>query len=328
MKKLLLFIAFIVIGLSVINSKAVNSVNFAVDPANDSQVIFEIEQGENASIISARLEDEGLIKSDRGFLKYLKNEELTTEIVTGRFIMTKSMTGIEIADTITTASSGNIVFTIPEGWLIRDIDEALFDLGLTYEGEFRQCAEMCDFSDYWFWNEYTEGFLFPDTFFLSHDTFDTETFIRRLLDNFESKVLTPANISAIDASGRTLEEIVIVASIIEKEVRIDKDRAMVSDIIWRRLDAGWMLGMCSTINYITGETEITYEDIQIDNAYNTRIYAGLPPTPISNPGLASIEAAIYPETNPYWFFLNATDTGETIYSITNEEHEINKYNYL
>ena len=237
------------------------------------------------------------------------------------------MTGIEIIGTLTGESTGEIVFTIPEGYTIKDIDEKLAEEGLIQSGDFIACTETCDFSDYEFLPGYLEGYLFPNTFFLSKDTFSTEGFIRQLLTNFESKI-TDQMLTDIESDDRTLEETMIVASMIEKEVVTEKDRKMVSDIIWRRLDAGWMLGMCSTINYLTGNSDITEEDLQIDSPYNTRIYAGLPPTPISNPGLASITAAIYPETNEYWFYLTATETGKTIYAVTNEEHEANKERYL
>ncbi|MBU1018638.1 endolytic transglycosylase MltG [Patescibacteria group bacterium] len=296
-----------------------NSIDKAVDLENDSPVIFEIKSGESASRIASNLKSEDLIKSAYGFSKYLSKEDLDSQIQAGRYILNRSMTGVEIAETLLTIGSGEMAVTIIEGWTISDIDNSLAKANLIEPGEFKTCTETCDFSDYDFLPGYLEGYLFPDTFFIDPETFSAESFIRRLLTNFQSKV---------QITTGSLEETIIVASIIEKEVRTEEDRALVSGIIWKRLDNGWALGMCSTINYITGETEITHEDIAIDSPYNTRKYAGLPPTPISNPGLASIEAAANPEYSEYWYFLTATETGETIYSVTNEEHEVNKAKYL
>ncbi len=319
-----LLAGIIIFGL---HTNAVNSLNRAIDISDTGNIIFEVQTGQTASEIGDNLEISGLIKSPYAFSKYLKKNSLDSEIQAGKFILNPAMTGIEIIEILTGEATGEIVFTIPEGYTIRNIDEKLAEEELIQSGDFITCTETCDFSDYEFLPDYLEGYLFPDTFFLNKDTFSTEGFIRQLLDNFKSKI-TDQMLADIEKNGRTLEETIIVASMIEKEVITDKDRKMVSDIIWRRLDAGWMLGMCSTINYLTGKSEITEEDLQIDSPYNTRIYAGLPPTPISNPGLASIESAIYPESNEYWFYLTATETGETIYAVTDEEHETNKEKYL
>ncbi|MFH1298413.1 MAG: endolytic transglycosylase MltG [Patescibacteria group bacterium] len=308
-----------VLVLFALHVNAMNSIDKAVDLENDSPVIFEIKSGESASRIASNLKSEDLIKSAYGFSKYLSKEDLDSQIQAGRYILNRSMTGVEIAETLLTIGSGEMAVTIIEGWTISDIDNSLAKANLIEPGEFKTCTETCDFSDYDFLPGYLEGYLFPDTFFIDPETFSAESFIRRLLTNFQSKV---------QITTGSLEETIIVASIIEKEVRTEEDRALVSGIIWKRLDNGWALGMCSTINYITGETEITHEDIAIDSPYNTRKYAGLPPTPISNPGLASIEAAANPEYSEYWYFLTATETGETIYSVTNEEHEVNKAKYL
>ncbi len=315
----ILFIGLVLLGLHI---NATRSVYRAVDLGNTEKVIFQIDKGETASQVSSELESENLIGSSYGFANYLEKNDLGSSLQAGRFSLSPSMTGVEIAEILTSVGAGEVVFTIVEGWTIADIDVALAEDGLITAGDFETCTETCDFSDYDFLPGYLEGYLFPDTFFLDRETFDVESFIRRLLDNFESKT------EGLDTGNRSLEDVIKVASIIEKEVRTDEDRTMVSDIIWRRLDAGWMLGMCSTINYITGKTDITQSDLETDSPYNTRIYAGLPPTPISNPGLASITAAANPETNEYWFFLTATETGETIYSVTNEEHEANKEKYL
>lgn len=321
----LLFIGLVLFALHI---NAMNSLNKATNPDDTTSVIFEVASGETASEIIINLKMEDLIKSPYAFSKYLSKNNLDQSIQAGKYVLNYSMTGYDIIEVLTNTGAGEIAFTIIEGWTIADIDDALTDSHITVDSEFENCAQNCDFSSYEWLGDSLEGYLFPDTFFLDPNNFNAEVFIGRLLDNFEEKVLTEENLLAIEESGRTLEEIIIAASIIEKEVWDEEDRGIVSGILWKRLDSDWILGMCSTINYITGESEISYEDIEIDSPYNTRQVKGLPPTAISNPGLNSIEAALNPQETTYWYFLTATETGETIYSVTDNEHEMNKAKWL
>lgn len=300
------------------------------DTGDSTQIVFDIESGDSGRTVAKNLKKEGFINSWLSFYVYLKNNDLGGSVQAGRFVLTRDMTPTEIAEAIT-SGAGQMAVTIPEGYTISQIDDKLFEMGLIEDDEFKTCTENCEFHREWgLMSGYSslEGYLFPDTYFVDPNTFEPSIFIVRLLDTFDQKVLTDENITAIEASGRTLDEIVIAASIIEKEVISEEDRAIVSGIFWKRYDNNWVLGMCSTVNYITGESEITYDDLQIDSEYNTRKYPGLPPTAISNPGLSSIEAALYPQDSPYWYFLTAAETGETIYATTNDEHNVNKARYL
>lgn len=298
--------------------------------ADEATQIFEIESGDSGQIVATNLKEDGLITSEWAFYWYIRTNDLGQKIPTGRFALSPSMTPNEIIETIT-GQAGQVVFTIPEGYTSAQIDDKLYESGLIEDDEFLNCLENCEFRREWgLLSNYSslEGYLFPDTYFIDPNTFTVENFIARLLDTFEAKVLTDENVASIKLSGRTLDEIVIAASMIEREVFLEKDMALVSGIIWKRYDAGWALGMCSTVNYITGKQSVSYEDMQIDSPYNTYQNTGFPPTAISNPGLSAISAAINPESSSYWFFLNTQDTGETIYATTNEEHNANKAKYL
>ena len=133
----------------------------------------------------------------------------------------------------------------------------------------------------------------------------------------------------IKKQGKTIFEVVSLASIIEREVPNDEDKKMIADIFLKRLNIGMALQSDATINFITGKgmTQPTYDDLKIDSLYNSYLYPGLPPGPISNPGLSSIEAVIYPISNNYYFFLT-TKEGEVIYSVDYDEHLRNKAKYL
>ena len=120
-----------------------------------------------------------------------------------------------------------------------------------------------------------------------------------------------------------------MASLIEKEAATDKDRKLISGIFYKRLAFGQALQSCATINYILGvhKRQLSFDETRTPSPYNTYLHPGLPPGPICNPGLTAIEAAIWPEDSEYWYFL-ATPDGQTIYSKTKEEHDLNKVKYL
>jgi UPF0755 protein len=251
---------------------------------------------------------------------------------------------MEIVNNIT-SGKGQMALTIPEGWTTQNIDDELVNMRLTTSGEFElKVSEFLVDSvlSEWVSTDYPwltptdnidatpeslEGYLFPDTYYIDPSTFTCDGLIPRLLDTFESKFLTQENLEKITASGRSLNDIVIMASIVEREALLDEDRPIIAGILWKRLDNDWALGADATLAYIMGG-ELTAEDLSYDSHYNTRLYKGLPPTAISNPGLASLEAALNPEASDYWFYLNDQETGQAHYGTTLEEHNQNIQEWL
>ncbi len=173
-----------------------------------------------------------------------------------------------------------------------------------------------------------EGFLFPDTYRVFKN-FTAEDLIAKMLDNFNRK-LTPELRADVVASGRSLSEIVTMASMLEKEVRTEADMKMVSGLFWNRIANGQALQSCASLAYILGvnKAQYSYEDTQIESPYNTYLNRGLTPGPIGNPGMRSINAAIHPTPSDYNFFLSRPDTGETVFSRTLDEHNTAKAKYL
>jgi UPF0755 protein len=157
---------------------------------------------------------------------------------------------------------------------------------------------------------------------------EAKDLVKKMLDNFDDK-LTPDLRAEIKKQGKTIFEIITMASLIEKEVITKEDKEMVSGIFWRRMKIGMPLDSCATIAYVLGVNKwrYSYEDTRIPSPYNTYLNAGLPLGPICNPGLESITAAVYPKTSAFLFYLS-TPEGETIYSRTLEEHNIAKAKYL
>ncbi len=173
-----------------------------------------------------------------------------------------------------------------------------------------------------------EGYLFPDTYRLYKD-FTAEDLIVKMLTNFDAK-LTLELRAEIAKSKYSLKEIITMASLLEKEVRTEKDMKIVSGLFWDRIEVGQALQSCASLAYILGvnKAQYSYEDTQIKSPYNTYQHPGLTPTPIGNPGLRAIQAALYPTETNYNYFLSRPDTGETVFSETLEQHNEAKAKYL
>ena len=169
-----------------------------------------------------------------------------------------------------------------------------------------------------------EGYLAPETYRVFKDASLLDV-IKKLITQRE-KQIDEAMWQDIKNSGRSFYEILTMASMLEDEVQNPDDKAKVSDILWRRLAKGWALQLDSSVHYAvdkTGDVFTTNKERDIKSPWNTYKYPGLPLGPISNPGLASIKAAISPEKNSYWYFLTGKD-GTVYYGKTLEEHNFNK----
>jgi len=315
------------------NSRYQYLISTPVDPADSSNISFIIKKGASTANVSSDLKEKNLILDESTFKQYLKNSQLDRKIVAGRFLLNKSLTIPNIAEIITDSSKSQFVITIPEGSTIKDIDEKLAALEAIKAGVFIQAAK--DFTDY---DKYTfldkekiaalphplEGFLFPDTYFMDPENFRSEDLIQLMLKNFKNKLGDNIN----PQGDRTLFEIIVMASLVEKEVRTQKDLPVVSGILWKRLDSGWFLGADAALLYLKDDRSLDYTDLQEDSPYNLRNHLGLPPGPINNPGLKSITAALNPEVSPYFYYLTKPGSGEVVYAKTNDEHNANKARYL
>lgn len=206
-----------------------------------------------------------------------------------------------------------IRLTFIEGWNSRDYEKYLTEKGLWSK-------DAPDLKS-------QEGYLFPDTY-LFNKNYPLDVLIKMMSDNFETKINDKLK-AEMARQKKSMASIITVASLVEAEANTKTDRQMVADIIWRRLAADMPLQLDSTVNYITGgkKPAISLKEQEIDSPYNTYKYRGLPPGPINNPGLESIEAAIYPQKNSYWYFLTGKD-GKMYYAKNLVEHNLNKMKYL
>ncbi|MCD4704540.1 endolytic transglycosylase MltG [bacterium] len=295
---------------------------------------FIIEKGDSLIEIAENLEQQGLIKSKFWFEFYLKVKKLSSKLIADSFEISPAMSIKEIAHILTTNKSNFSEKTIQiiEGWNIKQIGDYL-DLETTCSKEEWLSLTNSNDLDFDFLdtkpNKFDlEGFLFPDTYRIYVDASCEDIFLK-MLNNFDKK-LDKQMRKDIKNQGKTIWEIITMASLIEKEVQSVADMKIVSGLFWDRIKNKQALESCATLAYILGENkdQYSYEDTQINSAYNTYQNRGLPPGPITNPGINAIRAAIYPEFTNYNYFLTDPKTGDTVWSKNFEEHKQNKWKYL
>src|SRR3989338_9410337 len=307
------------------------------DTADLSRIPFAVESGASLTTVSEELEAKGLIRSPRAFRFYVKRRGLDRSLQAGQFVLWPAMSVAEIVDTLHSGESQEVSLTIPEGFTVIDIDALLVRRGLSGTGEFLRCAQECDLTEFDFLPNIgglasrggrVEGYFFPDTYFVAPAEFTSQAFLNRLLATFEERVVSNGA-DDIRKSGRTLHEIVTMASLVEAEAGSDDERALIAGILWKRFDDGRGLGVDATVRYILDKPTdaITTADLNTDDQYNTRKFRGLPPGPIANPGLKSIQATVNPEASSYWYYLHGAD-GKIRYAETNEQHNLNRMKYL
>lgn len=340
MKKITYFL-LIVFGIFLIYNSVYQDAINSSSQAEQEDKVFEIEKGEGAVSVSQRLFEAELIQSEFFFKHYLKRSNLGPRLQAGVYSLNSMLSIREIVDIFVKGETINKEkeIKIIEGWKISDIEAYLAENKITPAGEFEKLARVkigqwsMNFEKPEFLNLLPphldlEGFLFPDTYRIFNDA-SAEDIIEKMLKNFEQKIGSEI-LKEIRNQNKSLQEIVTMASIIEKEVRSASDMKMVSGIFWNRIESSHALESCATLAYILGVQKPIYslEDTKVASPYNTYQNPGLPPGPISNPGLSAIQAAVYPTDNDYFYFLSRFDNGETVFSKTYDEHLNNKARYL
>lgn len=301
--------------------------------------VFAVRSSDDADSVTARLADAGLINSELYFKVRLRIAG--GDIAPGTYRLVVGMSAGEIASAITSEESPvetdnpTLAVTIPEGWRIRQIADAVGAAGLNGGADaFLAGLTRFDVSGYDFLAgidnsrdpEALEGFLFPDTYQFKADT-PPEDLIQLMLDNFASKFNDTLRQRAADA-GLTVREVLIFASLVEREASISEERPIIADVYRSRIEEGWRLDADPTVQYVLGDEgdwwpKLTGEDLAVDSPYNTYRNLGMPPGPICNPGIDSILAALDPAQTDYMFFVAKGDTGEHAFAVTLAEHEAN-----
>jgi UPF0755 protein len=295
-------------------------------------VIFEIKKGEGNSLIAANLENKKLISSRYYFYFYAYANHLLNRIMPGAYMLSGNLSIPEIMHAITNPEAQAVKITFPEGLTAKDMATLLKKNNFDSEA-FSQLVDNIPDSfrtRYAFLANPTvsslEGYLFPDTYFFKKDL-TVEAVAKKMLDNFENKI-DETLLGELEKQNKKLTDVIILASIVEKEVPEATDMKIVAGIFENRLAVMMPLQSDATLSYILDD-EIdshTIEETRIVSPYNTYVNKGLPPGPIANPGMQAILAVIYPQKTDYSFFLTSGAGAEkkTYYAKTYEEHLANK----
>jgi len=295
-------------------------------------IIFEVMPGDTPVKIAKELKKENLIISDFLFNFYIEKSGRASSLKAGKYAFSQNMSIAQIADKIIFGDVyiEKVRLSVPEGTNIYQLDKKIEKLKIEDETKISE-YKAGDFKEKYSFlnsvkdNESLEGFLFPDTYTYNKDTVTVKHIAESMLDNFDLKLNKKLR-EEITKQGKTIFEIITMASILEREVRTTNDMALAAGILWKRINSGMPLQVDATTIYSLGHNNLKSKDLKIDTPYNTYLNKGLPKGPISNPGLRAIRAAIYPKSSPYWFYLSKP-SGETVFSRTFSDHKkaINLY---
>lgn len=330
---LLLFLTGIVLGIGAFIVNGLQHVE------TNEEVTFVIEPGTHSSIIAEQMEDAGLIRNAFIFKYYLRYKGEGNHFQAGEYLISPGMTIDELIykfNTGDTVEEEVIRFTVPEGKTIDQIAEILSQTGIADKEQFlallvdpqlfpNSLAEQIPVEENY--KHAMEGYLFPETYEVPLDS-TAEDVITRMVQELQRKLETlPADWEQqMDELGITFHELLTIASLIEREVVVDKERQLVAGVIYNRLSSDYPLQIDASVQYALEEPKerLLYEDLEVDSPYNTYKYPGLPPGPIASPGLLSIEAALYPAETDYMFYVTKKDgTAEHYFANTYAEHQAN-----
>lgn len=316
---------------------AVSFILYALGPVcppdmRHAKVRVDIPPDASASQIGQILKGAGLVKDDSFFVYYTLLTGLDKQLKAGVYILTPDMSLPKIAERIAAGSPSVIVFTVPEGYTLKQIIDLLCEKGLADADTLREVLVSAEF-DYPFVRGLPEGptrlegYLYPDTYCVGSDISEREL-VDLMLGRFWEKIQELGYLQKVNEKGLTLHEAVTIASMIEREARLDRERPLIASVIFNRLRLGMPLQIDATVQYALGEHRpvVSYRDLEVDSPYNTYKVTGLPPGPIASPGEASLLAVVQPDETDYLYYVAKSD-GSHAFARTLGEHYINVRKY-
>lgn len=298
-----------------------------VNKNNKKDVMIDIPSGSSVSTISDILSKNKLIKNKTLFKVVVKLSDKASQIKSGKYLLNQTYTNSDIVNLLVLGKTYNdgIKITIPEGSTSKEIISMLLDKNLgnkeKYEELINNPKEL--YKDVKFLKENNvislEGFLYPETYYFNEDLSEKDI-LKQMLIRFDNAYNDKLKEKQKEIK-MSLEEVITLASIVEKEAIKDEDRPLIAGVFYNRLKIDMPLQSDATIQYIFKERKkiVTYNDLKIDSPYNSYKNKGLPPTPIANPGIKSIDATLYPTESKNLYFVATMDGGNK-YSETYEQH--------
>ncbi|MCU0541583.1 MAG: endolytic transglycosylase MltG [Oscillatoriaceae cyanobacterium Prado104] len=302
----------------------------AGNPGEDAAVSIQIPEGTASQKIGRDLEAAGLIRSAAAWnmwTRWLTLQNREGGFKAGTYELSPTQPLSSVAEKIWNGEVVQQSFTIPEGWSLQQMAEYFEAQGFFPAKEFMAAASQVPYAQYpWLPSglPHLEGFLYPDTYQLDGDRITPQAAIAQMLGRFE-QVALPVYQQNQKNTKLSLKEWVTLASIVEKESVVASERKRIAGVFTNRLNKGMKLGADPTVEYALGirqtkEKPLTFKQVETPSPYNTYLNVGLPPTPISAPGLPSLEATLAPENTEYLYFMARYD-GTHIFSRTQAEHD-------
>lgn len=298
-----------------------------VDPEDTSEIVVNIPSGSSTTSIGETLVEYDLIYNTFIFKQTVKDLGYDGKLQAGDYKFSRSY---DLETIIEKMYNGDIyeetvTFTIPEGLELDEIIDVLIEKNIVASRDNFIEVLKDEVSNYPLFADLElvnyEGLLFPDTYTIKKDA-STSDVIRKMLNRMTS-VFTEDMLNHIEENNLDLYKIITLASIIEREIVHDDERAIASSVFYNRLDVNMKLQSCATVQYIIQERKpvLSNADTAIDNDYNTYMYAGLPPGPIASPGETSIKAAVYPADTDYLYFVRSYENDDShIFSTNLADH--------
>lgn len=320
--KVLLFAVLAVAAAAIVTACVVMADSKGVNLKES--VVIEVAEGDGSSAVARKLHDGGAVKYPSVFKLQSKLGGYDGQYKPGTITVEDGMSYEQILEQLTEVNRDTVEVVIPEGYEAKQIEETLRQAGLPGAEGFAEALKP-ELYDYKFLENLPErsvgleGYLFPATYEIPL-SYSAQDIVNLMLNTFDVQ-FTEEYYDRAEEMKMSVDEIITMASIVERETNADSERAKVAGVFYNRINSGMKLQSCATVQYILGERKpvLSIADTQIDSPYNTYVYAGLPKGPISNPGIECIKAALYPEdTDAYYFCLSKS--GEHIFSATYEEH--------
>ena len=297
-----------------------------VTSVTTEKYIIQVKPGMAARDIGELLYKEGIIKNVFLFQVVSKVQGMQNSLQAGEYIINNNMTMQQIITMLGKGETTYQLITIPEGYTVEQVATSLQTKNIGSAATFKKIAQ--DFVPYAYMATQnantvykTEGYLFPDTYRIGKGA--TEEQILSMMTTQFDKQFDDSLRARTAELGLSIQEAVILASLVEKEAQLSEDRPIIAGVFLNRLKLDMPLQSCATIQYILGypKAELTVRDTEIPSPYNTYLHPGLPPGPIANPGMAALQAVLYPKKTEYLYFV-ADKEGAHHFSKTYEEHLI------
>jgi len=331
-------LVFPVLCIAVLILSGILYISNALSPANPGaveKVEVNIPKGANSYQIAHLLKQKGLLKNTNAFVYYLRFTGQDSLLKSGNYSLSPSRAVPELVDLLVQGTSDTVIFTVPEGYTVEQISSLLQEKGLIDSDRFDRLIAEGNFS-YPFIDRLEElpevscrleGYLFPDTYHVGRNITEEEI-INSMLNRFWDEMQHLQFPEKAAAMGLSLKEAITIASMVEKEAKVDEERPVIAGIIFNRLERGMLLQIDATVQYVLQghRSTIYYEDLEVESPYNTYQVSGLPPGPIGAPGRKSLQAVLEPKDTDYLYYVAKPD-GSHAFAKTLQGHNANISKY-